>query len=254
MIRFASLIFATSILASVTSFAAGASSESLALQPFCHQSSPPETREEIITAIGCATQLFWQTNFDEEAAQRKYLLHRAICLDNPASHFAMRAGQRDFYCNLSLHFRMCNTQGLYALRPIIDSPARRERENEIFAACLSLSNEIEYFAQALHSASLEEAAVNMQAYYNQYKVELGVRVAPISVNPVRRAFWPLEKVVRTLFYSVAIPIEQLESLFSNKWHRLTPAERMSELKEIVRFNKALKNWNGKDLLDVSDLL
>lgn len=228
--------------------------ESWETQPTSASEQEQKLRD-VSTAIACANVLYWNDRLDDFATGRKYLLHREICRDNPASHLAMSENQRDFYCNFSLHFRMCSTQGLYALKEIPDSVPRRVRDAEIFNACIGLSNELPYLKRALHLESLsdEQATAIIGKLYRDYKVKLGVRVPPASRNPVRWFLRPIEILVRTLFYAAAVPLEMVESFFSSTWHSTSPDEVESEAGEILRYRESLHDYDGKDLLDVSAL-
>jgi hypothetical protein len=206
-------------------------------------------------AFACANRLYWATRFNRVGVHQKFYLHKAICESNPASHFAMQDDQREFYCSLSLHFRMCNTQGLYALKSIPDGEARRARERAVFSVCLRESGELAHFRTALRMNGAPDAVVTdtVERLYDQYKVRPGVRIAPASVNPDRARHALLEGIVRAGFYGITVPIELLESGFADAFLTLDEAEHQSQLKLISEYRKALTNAGGRNLLDVSDL-
>jgi cysteine-rich repeat protein len=214
------------------------------------------TKQSHVTdAMACANRRFWLTRYRPFAVHHKFYLHRQICESNPASHYAMEEDQRRFYCSISLHLRMCNTQGLYALRDIPDSLPRREREDEIFSACLELSGELEHFRTALRmdGRSDEDVASVVSALYHEYKVEPGVRVAPAIVNPDRASRSLFERLTRISYYGLTVPLELLESSFSNTFLSLDPSERESQIELILYYRASLENWHGQDLLDMQGM-
>lgn len=214
------------------------------------------TKQTHVTdAMACANRRFWLSRYRPVGVHHKFYLHRQICESNPASHYAMEADQRRFYCSISLHLRMCNTQGLYALRDIPDSLPRRERENEIFSACLELSGELEYFRTALRmdGYSDDEVASVVEALYDEYKVEPGVRVAPAIVNPDRASRSVFERLARISYYGLTVPLELIESSFSNMFLSLDPSERESQIELILYYRANLENWHGQNLLDVDGM-
>lgn len=206
-------------------------------------------------AMACANRLYWSTRYRPVAVHNKFYLHKWICTTNPASHYAMNDEQRELYCSLSLHFRMCNTQGLYAIANIPDSPARKARENAIFDACLSLSGELPYFRTALQMEGASDAVAHATAarLYDDYKVQPGLRVAPPSVNPDRAALLLFERLARISFYGLTVPLELIESTFSNLFLTLDPREHESQIQLILFYRSSLQRWNGVNLLDVADL-
>lgn len=206
-------------------------------------------------AMACANRLFWSTRYHPIAVHNKFYLHKRICTANPASHYAMNDAQREFYCSISLHFRMCNTQGLYAIKNVPDSLPRRARENAIFGACLQLTGELDHFRSALQmdGATDEEVAAAMGGLYDAYKVTPGLRVPPAVVNPDRAARSLFERLRRISYYGLTVPLELLETSFSNLFLSIDPNTHESQIERILFYRKQLSSWQGKDLLDVSDL-
>jgi hypothetical protein len=214
-----------------------------------------EKRVSVTNAVSCANRSYWLTRYRPAAVHAKFYLHRGICLANPASHFAMREEQAQFYCAFSLHLRMCNTQGLYALKAIPDSATRRARENAIFAECLALSGELDELREGLRLRGKTDAEVStiVRRLYDEYKVVPGVRVAPAIVNPDRARHALLERVLRTSFYGVTVPIEVLEGAFSDLFLLQEGAEHESQLELISYYRSHLTSAGGKNLLDTTDL-
>jgi hypothetical protein len=214
------------------------------------------SREEASDAFACANRLYWSTRYTPGGVHSKFYLHRAICTSNPASHYAMHEKQALFYCSLSLHFRMCNTQGLYALKDVPDSEPRRERERAIFHECLQVSGELPWFRSGLKMDGASDAAVTdvVERLYDAYKVRAGVRVAPASVNPERAEHALLERLVRVSYYGVTVPIELLETAFSQVFFALDPWERESQIALISMYRRHLMNVDGRNLLDATDLM
>jgi cysteine-rich repeat protein len=203
-------------------------------------------------AMACANRLFWASRYRPFAVHHKFYLHKWICETNPASHYAMNDEQREFYCSLSLHFRMCNTQGLYAIANVPDSLPRRERENAIFSKCLTMSGELPYFRDALQMDGASDTATHgaVARLYDDYKVQPGLRVAPPVVNPDRAAVLLFERLARISFYGLTVPLELLESTFSNLFLTLDPLEHESQIRLILYFRSELVTAN---LLDVSGM-
>ena len=214
-----------------------------------------EKQTHATDAMACANRLFWSTRLTPIGVHNRFYLHKWICTSNPASHYAMNDKQRQFYCSISLHFRMCNTQGLYAIKDVPDSLPRRERENQIFAACLALSGELPYFRTALKMNAASDADVRAAAarLYDDYKVQPGLRVAPPVVNPDREDSLLFERLARISFYGLTVPLELLESSFANLFLSLDPSEHESQIELILFYRSQLQNWNGKNLLDVVGL-
>lgn len=209
----------------------------------------------VTDAMACANRRYWSTRFNKVAVHHKFYLHKWICEQNPASHYAMVDDQRAFYCSISLHLRMCNTQGLYTIKNVPDSLPRRDRENEIFSACLQLSGELDHFRTALQLEGLsdDEVAAVVERLYDDYKVQPGLRVAPSVVNPDREAHELFERLARISYYGLTVPMELLESSFSLLFLSLNPFEHESQIQLILFYRRTLKNWGGVDLLDIDDL-
>ncbi len=212
-------------------------------------------QDHVTDAFACANRQFWATRYTPAGVHSKFYVHRAICTQNPASHYAMHEKQALFYCSLSLHLRMCNTQGLYALKDIPDGEPRRAREREIFHECLVMSGELPFFRSGLkmHGASDATVMETVERLYNAYKVRPGVRVAPASVNPERAERALLERLVRVSYYGITVPIELLENAFSQVFFALDPWERESQIELIARYRSRLLDVNGRNLLDTRDL-
>jgi len=206
-------------------------------------------------AMACANRLFWSTSLTPLGVHQRFNLHKWICTSNPASHYAMNDDQREFYCSISLHFRMCNTQGLYAIKDVPDSLPRREREREIFSACLSLSGELPYFRTALKMENASDADVRRatEHLYDDYKVQPGLRVPPPIVNPDRAALLLFERLARIAYYGLTVPLELLESSFSNLFLALDPRDHESQIRLILYYRSQLQSWNGANLLDVTSM-
>jgi cysteine-rich repeat protein len=205
-----------------------------------------EKQTHATDAMACANRLFWSTRLTPVGVHNRFYLHKWICTTNPASHYAMNDKQREFYCSLSLHLRMCNTQGLYAIARVPDSLPRRERERQIFSLCLQLSGELEHFQTALQMDGDASGAV--ERLYDDYKVQPGLRVAPAVVNPDRAAKLLFERLARISFYGLTVPLELLESSFSNTFLSLDPREHESQIQLILFYRSELTK---RGLLDVS---
>lgn len=207
--------------------------------------------EKSVSYMSEANLSYWQQFYSDDAAEQKFHLHRKICLENPQSKLAMNPEQRSFYCSISLHFRMCNTLGLYRLGTKPDSPERRNRENKIFAACLELSGEKDLILDAFKIGDIgyESATSLILEIYDEYKVKPGVHIPPADQNAIRRFFKPLERLLVGLFYGTVVPIEIAENILAKVFHRGdTDALEAGQVEEVLRYYHALRDYNGEDLL------
>ena len=73
------------------------------------------------------------------------------------------------------------------------------------------------------------------------------------VNPDREAKLLFERLARISFYGLTVPLELIESTFSNLFLTLDPREHESQIQLILFYRSSLQRWNGVDLLDVSTM-